>query len=261
MQQIKEEWTMKLNGKVAVVTGASAGMGKDIAYYYAKEGAKVLAVARRADRLNSLVESAKELAGEIVPFVADMADKNQVKAMIDEAVNRFGTLDILVNNAGIMDDFSPAGDADEEMWENVINVNLNAPFYATKKALEHFLKKGSGIIINVASIGGLCGSRAGAAYTASKHGLVGLTKNTASMYANKNIRCNAICPGGVETEIATGAYMRNINHAGMEIAVKGPSVRMGKGHEIATVAVFLASEDSTYINGQCIAVDGGLTAH
>jgi len=252
---------MKLEGKVAIVTGASAGMGKDIAYYYAKEGAKVLAVARRADRLNSLAESAKDLPGEIVPFVADMSDKNHIEAMIDEAINRFGTLDILVNNAGIMDNFSPVGEVDDEMWEKVINVNLNAPFYSMRYAIQHFLKKGSGVIINVASIGGLCGSRAGAAYTTSKHGLVGLTKNTASMYANKNIRCNAICPGGVETEIFTGDYMQNINKAGMEIAVTGPSVRLGKGHEIATVAVFLASDDSCYINGQCIAVDGGLTAH
>mgnify|MGYP000984654988 FL=1 len=252
---------MKLEGKVAVVTGASAGMGRDIAYYFAKEGAKVVAVARRAERLNELAESARDLAGEIVPFVADVSDKKQNEAMIDEAIKRFGTLDILVNNAGIMDDFSPAGDVDDEMWFNVINVNLNAPFYAIRYALKHFIEKESGVIINVASIGGLCGSRAGAAYTTSKHGLVGLTKNTASMYANKNIRCNAICPGGVETEISTGAYMQNINKAGMEIAVTGPSVRLGKGHEIATVAVFLASEDSTYINGQCIAVDGGLTAH
>ena len=252
---------MKLEGKVAIVTGASAGMGRDIAYYYAKEGAKVLAVARRADRLNDLAESAKDLAGEIVPYAADMSDKTQVEAMVEEAIKRFGTLDILVNNAGIMDDFSPAGDVNDDMWETVINVNLNAPFYSTRAALQHFLKNGGGIIINVASIGGICGSRAGAAYTVSKHGLVGLTKNTASMYANKNIRCNAICPGGVETEISTGAYMQNINKAGMEIAVTGPSVRLGKGHEIATVAVFLASEDSTYINGQCIAVDGGLTAH
>lgn len=247
---------MKLKGKVAIVTGASAGMGKDIAYYYAKEGARVLAVARRAERLTALAESAKDLEGEIVPFPADMADKNQIKAMIDEAIKRFGTLDILVNNAGIMDNFSPAGDVDDEMWEQVININLNAPFYATRYALQHFLKAGSGVIINVASIGGLCGSRAGAAYTTSKHGLVGFTKNTASMYANKNIRCNAICPGGVETEIFTGTYMQNINKEAMEIAVAGPPIRIGKGSEIATVAVFLASDDSSYINGQCIAVDG-----
>ncbi|HHW99128.1 MAG TPA: SDR family oxidoreductase, partial [Firmicutes bacterium] len=114
-----------------------------------------------------------------------------------------------------------------------------------------------------ASIGGLYGARAGAAYTTSKHGLVGLTKNTAFMYALKNIRCNAICPGGIETEIATGAYMKNVNQWGMERAMAGTGAnpRYGKGSEIATVAVFLASDDASYVNGQCISVDGGFTAY
>lgn len=261
--RIKEEFMMKLKGKVAIVTGASSGMGKDIAYFYAKEGAKVLAVARRIDRLNALAEDAKELEGEILPFAADMSDKNQIERMIDEAIKVFGTLDILVNNAGIMDDFSPASDVKDDMWDKVMNVNLNAPFYAIRKAVNHFIEKGNGIIINVASIGGLYGARAGAAYTASKHGLVGLTKNTAFMYAKQNIRCNAICPGGIETEIGTGDYMKNLNQKGMALATAGAGAnpRMGKGSEIATVAVFLASEDSAYVNGQCISVDGGFTAY
>ncbi len=254
---------MKLKGKIAIVTGASAGMGKDIAYYYAKEGAKVLAVARRMDRLNALMEESKELEGEIVPFMADVSDKAKVESMIDEAINKFGKLDILVNNAGIMDDFSPTDEVEDDMWDKVININLNAPFYAIRKALVEFKKQGSGVIINVASIGGLYGCRAGAAYTASKHALVGLTKNTGFMYSKQNIRCNAICPGGIETEIGTGDYMQNINKQGYGMATSGAGAnpRMGKGNEIATVAVFLASDDSSYINGQCIAVDGGFTAY
>ncbi|NLY53766.1 MAG: glucose 1-dehydrogenase [Firmicutes bacterium] len=254
---------MRLAGKIAIVTGASAGIGKDIAYLYAKEGAKVLAVARRLERLQALAESAADLAGQIVPFAADLSDPKQAEAMVDEAVRVFGGLDILVNNAGIMDDFSPIGSVSDEMWERVIQVNLSGPFYASRKAVQHFLEQGSGNIINVASIGGLYGARAGAAYTASKHGLVGLTKNTAFMYAPQNIRCNAICPGGVETEIGTGAYMQNVNQEGMERAMAGvgANVRNGKGHEIATVALFLATDDSVYINGQCITVDGGFTAY
>lgn len=254
---------MKLQGKVAIVTGASAGMGRDIAYSYAKEGAKVLAVARRIAKLKDLANEAKNLDGEIVPFAADMADINQVNAMVDEAIKVFGTLDILVNNAGIMDDFSPVADVSDDMWNKVMSVNLNGPFYAIRKAINHFLKTGSGVIVNVASIGGLCGARAGAAYTSSKHALIGLTKNTAFMYSNNNIRCNAICPGGVETEINTGDYMKNINSKGMDrIATgMGANPRMGKSSEISPMAIFLASEDSSYVNGQCIAIDGGFTAY
>jgi NAD(P)-dependent dehydrogenase (short-subunit alcohol dehydrogenase family) len=254
---------LKLKDKVAVVTGASAGMGRDIAYYYAKEGAKVLAVARRIERLEALAEEAKGLEGEIVPYAADVSEKAQVESIIDEAIKRFGTIDILVNTAGIMDDFSPVGDVSDEMWNKVLAINLHAPFYLTRKAIKHFLEKGSGNIINVASIAGLYGARAGAAYTTSKHALVGLTKNTAFMYAKKNIRCNAICPGGIETEIATGEFMKNVNREGAMLAQSGVGAnpRMGKGHEIATVAVFLASDDSSYVNGQCIAVDGGFTAY
>jgi len=193
---------VKLQGKVAIVTGASAGMGRGIAYHYAREGAQVLAVARRQERLQALAQEASGLPGEIVPFVADMADKLQVEGMIDKAIEVFGGLHILVNNAGIMDDFSPVGDVEDEMWERVLAVNLHGPFYACRKAVKYFEQMGGGVIINVASIGGLFGARAGAAYTTSKHALVGLTKNTAFMYALKNIRCNAICPGGIETEIA-----------------------------------------------------------
>lgn len=254
---------MKLQGRIAIVTGASSGMGRDIAYHYAQEGAKVLAVARRQERLEVLANDTKDLAGEIVPFTADVSDKQQVEAMIDKAIEVFGGLHILVNNAGIMDDFAPIGDVSDEMWERVLSVNLNGPFYAIRKAVNYFEQAGKGVIINVASIGGLYGTRAGAAYTVSKHGVVGLTKNTAFMYALKNIRCNAICPGGIETEIGTSVYMRNVNRQGMARATAGAGAnpRMGKGSEIATVAVFLATDDASYINGQCIAVDGGFTAY
>lgn len=254
---------MKLKGKVAIVTGASGGMGKDIAYSYAKEGAKVLAVARRLERLTALAEEAKDLEGEIVPFAADMSDKSQVEEMVDEAIRVFGKLDILVNNAGIMDDFSPVDEVEDEMWESVLNVNLNAPFYASRKAIRYFKEHDGGNIINVSSIGGLNGARAGAAYTTSKHALIGLTKNTGFMYANKNVRCNVICPGEIETEIASGAYMQDVNQEGYDLALSGMGAnrRDGKGSEIANVAVFLASEDASYINGQAIVVDGGYTAY
>lgn len=254
---------MKLHDKVAIVTVASAGMGKDIAYLFAKEGAIVYAVARRIERLEDLANSTKNFEGKIIPYGADLINKEEAEKVIDFAYNNSGKLDILVNNAGIMDDFSPVGDVDDNMLEKVFSLNVYAPFYTSRKAIKIFLKEGSGNIINVSSIGGLYGARAGAAYTASKHALIGLTKNTGYMYAKKNIRCNAICPGGVETEIATGDFMKNVNQEGLNIimANAGGNPRSGTGMEIATIALFLASEDSSFINGQCITADSGWTAY
>lgn len=254
---------MRLEGKVAIVTGASSGMGRDIASLFAKEGATVLAVARRMDRLDELAKETAEYKGKIVPFAGDMLDKSQVEGMIDQVVSKYGKLDILVNNAGIMDDFSPVGDVSDDMWEKVLRLNLDAPMYAMRKAVNLFLSQKNGVILNIASIGGLYGCRAGAAYTAAKHALVGLTKNTAYMYAKKNIRCNAICPGAIETEVGTGEFMQHINQEGMGISMAGIGVnpRSGKGNEIAQAALFLVSDAASFVNGQCLAVDGGWTAY
>lgn len=252
-----------LENKVAVVTGASSGMGRAIALKFAKEGCKVLAVARRLERLEEVAKESSEYPGKIIPFVGDMFDKSNIEGMIDEALKEFGRLDILVNNAGIMDDFSPIGDFSDEMYEKVMKMNLEAPAFAMRKAVKLFESQGNGIIINVSSVGGLFGSRAGAIYTASKHALIGITKNTAFMYADKNIRCNAICPGAIETEISSGEFIKNANQNGMSIAMKGMGLinKPGKSEEIADVAAFLASDSSSYINGQAIAVDGGWTSY
>lgn len=253
---------MKLQDKVAIVTGASSGMGRDIAYLYSKEGAKVYAVARRKDRLEQLVKDTEEFQGKIIPLVADLIKKEEAEKIVETAYKESGRLDILVNNAGIMDDFSPVGDVSDEMLEKVFNLNVYAPFYSTRKSIELFLEQGSGNIINISSIGGLYGARAGAAYTASKHALVGLTKNTGYMYAKKNIRCNGICPGGVGTEIGTGDFMSNLNQTGVEIIMPNTAgnPRNGTGMEIANLALFLASDDSSFINGQNIVADSGWTA-
>lgn len=254
---------MKLENKVAVITGASSGMGRAITLLYAREGAKVLAVARRADKLEEVIKEAQGAAGEVVSYPGDMLVKEQAEAIIGEAVKRFGKLDILVNNAGIMDDFSPVGEFRDDIFEKVMKLNLEAPFYSSRKAIKEFEKQGSGIIINIASVGGLFGGRAGSVYTASKHGLVGLTRNTAFNYGEKNIRCNAICPGSIITEIASGEFMQKINMEAMGKMQKGLDLinRPGAAEEIANVALFLATENSSYINGQAIVVDGGWTCY
>ena len=253
---------MKLKGKVAVVTGASSGMGREIAYVFAKEGAVVYAAARRLEKLEELAEKTKDFEGKIIPVSSNLINQEDAEKLIEYAYSDSGKLDILVNNAGIMDDFSGVGDVNDEMMNKVFDLNVFAPFYTSRKAVNIFLKEGKGVIVNIASIGGLYGARAGAVYTASKHALVGLTKNTGYMYAKKNIRCNAICPGAIETDIGSGEYMKHVNQDGMNtiMANIGGNPRGGSPAEIAEIAVFLASDESSLINGQCLAAYAGWTA-
>ncbi|MEH7450941.1 SDR family oxidoreductase [Gottfriedia acidiceleris] len=252
---------MRLQNKVAVVTGAGSGMGKAIAVLYAKEGAKVVVSDINVDAANVTVEEIKSNGGDAIAVMANVALENDIRNLIDSAVHIFDTVDILVNNAGIMDNFEPAGDIEDDKWERVFAVNTTSVMRSTRKVLPIFLEKEQGVIINVASAGGLQGARAGAAYTASKHAVVGFTKNTGFMYATNGIRCNAIAPGGVETNI--GSSMTNINHFGMGRIQAGLGVnpRVGKPEEIAEIALFLASDESSFVNGTVITGDAGWTAY
>ncbi|MGN7457189.1 SDR family oxidoreductase [Paenibacillus pasadenensis] len=252
---------MKLNGKVAVVTGAASGMGKAIAELYAAEGAKVVVSDLRLEAAQTVVTEIEGKGGQALAVAANVAKEEDVQALIDAAVEKFGTVDILVNNAGIMDGFVPAGDLTDELWERVFAVNTTGPMRTVRKVLPIFLEKESGVIVNIASAGGLNGSRAGAAYTASKHAVVGFTKNVGFQYATKGIRCNGIAPGGVQTNIS--ATMGQPNEFGMSRAMAGMGVnpRVGTAEEIAKVALFLASDDSSFVNGTVIAADAGWTAY
>lgn len=252
---------MKLVNKVVVITGASSGIGRATALLFAKEGAKVVAVARRKDRLVELSESAKDSPGSIFPYEADVAKRQEVEDMIDYVIREFGQLDVLYNNAGIMDEMLPMAEVTDEIFENVMHVNVYGPMYAMRKALDHMLKQGGGVIINTASLAGVRGTRAGAAYTASKHAVVGMTKNTAYMYGDQNIRCNAICPGGVNTEV--GIHMQNPSKFGLSKATSGISSvsRTAEAIEIANIALFLASDDSSFVNGVALIADGGWAAY
>lgn len=252
---------MRFEGKCVVVTGASSGMGRKIALDFAKEGATVIAVARRLERLEEIAKEAESFAGKILPYQGDISLEEVNNDMIDYAVKECGKLDVLVNNAGIMDEFTPIGELTDELYNKVMAVNLNGPIYAMRKAVQVMLEQETkGNIVNIASIGGVCGARAGVAYTASKHAIVGATKNTAYMYAGK-IRCNVVCPGGVETEVMNS--QTNISQFGVGRIMAGldTSIPAGKVEDISTAVLYIASDDAKFMTGAEIVIDGGVSCN
>lgn len=251
---------MKLEGKVAIVTGASSGMGNAIAKLYAEEGATVVAFARRKELLEELAKSTADAVGKIIPFAGDLSVKENIEDLVKFTTEQCGTIDILVNNAGVLDDFYPVDEVTDEIWDRCIQVNLTSVMWTTRAVLPVMLAKEEGAIVVIASSGGFMGARAGVAYTASKHGVVGLVKNTGFMYAERGIRCNAICPGGVLTEIAKNMHPSEFGYKRTQAATAATMARVADAGEIAQVALFLASDDASYVNAAVIAVDGGSTA-
>lgn len=190
-----------LTDKVALVTGGSAGIGKEIVLKYLQEGATVITIARNIDKLKK-IRNLTDRNDQLFLQRCDMGNREDVQMILDYIKEKFGRLDILVNNAGIMDGMEPIGDVSDETWDKVIAVNLTGPFILCRGVVKMMLEQeAKGVIINVASGGGIGGGRAGTAYTASKFGLVGMSRNIAYMYAPQGIRCNVICPGAVKTEI------------------------------------------------------------
>lgn len=253
---------MRFEGKSVVVTGASSGMGRQIAYDFAKEGATVVAVARRAERLEELAGQVESdgLPGKVLPYVGDVCNREVNEGMIDFAVEKCGKLDVLVNNAGIMDGFEAIGDISDERWDQVFAVNVKGPMFAMRKAVQVMLgQKTRGNIVNVASIGGTNGARAGAAYTASKHALVGMTENTGYMYAHEGIRCNAICPGTIVTPMVAGTTAADMDADMMGAMAAHSNLRTQPcmPEDVANIALFLASDESRALTGQTMVSDFG----
>jgi NAD(P)-dependent dehydrogenase (short-subunit alcohol dehydrogenase family) len=250
----------KLENNVVIVTGAASGMGKAIAHLFAREGAKLVVADLNSADAEEVADQIRHSGGHAIGLKCDVSDEEQVNRMVHSAIHEFGRLDILVNNAGIMDDFTPLDKVSDRLWEKVMAVNVNGPFYASRLALSQMLEQGKGIIINIASVGGVAGSRAGLAYTTSKHALIGMSKNIGFMYAKKGIRCNVIAPGGVNTNIMKDAHP-DPEGAALCSSGAGSMPRMGESEEIAKIALFLASEDSSFINGEVIVADGGWLAY
>ncbi|MCT2538002.1 3-oxoacyl-[acyl-carrier-protein] reductase [Aquibacillus koreensis] len=243
-----------LQGKVALVTGASRGIGKAIALELARQGAKVAVnYAGSEAKAQQVVEEIQRLGSAAMKIKANVADESEVKDMVKAVVTEFGSLDILVNNAGITRDNLLMRMKVEE-FDEVIQTNLKGVFLCTKGVTRQMMKQRSGRIINIASVVGVSGNPGQANYVAAKAGVIGLTKTTAKELATRNILVNAIAPGFIETDM-TDQLTEEQRESMMALI---PLAKLGKGEDVAKVVRFLASEDANYITGQTIHVDGGM---
>lgn len=241
---------MKLAGKVAVVTGAGSGIGRAMVRRFAQEGAQVIAADLDAE---ALAKVAQEVGCEAV--TVNVAERSQVEALLDRP-----RVDILCNNAGVLDALTPLAEVSDELWRRVQSVNLDGPFFASRAVIPRMIAQGGGVILNTCSAAALSGGRAGAAYTAAKHGLLGLTRSIAWYYADEGIRCVAIAPGAIQTRMHTrdAPHPAGFEKHGRHFATIPPQ---GKASQVADVACFLVSDEASYVNGEVVSVDGGWGAY
>ena len=244
---------MKLEGRVALVTGASQGIGHACALALAREGASVAVAARNREKLDELVGTITTAGGKSAAFVMDVADEEQVKSAIKAAIAQFGKIDILVNNAGITRD-TLVMRMKRADWDSVLNTNLTSAYLCIQQVIGSMLKQRWGRIINITSVFGQMGQAGQANYAASKAGLIGLTMAMAREVASRNITCNAVAPGFIETNMTAA-----LSDEFKESAVKNiPLGRVGSPEDVASAVRFLASDDAAYITGHVLNVNGGL---
>ena len=249
-----------LQGKTAIVTGAGSGIGEAIATLFAQEGANVVVNDYSGERVDRVVADLKARGYSVAPAQADVSKLDEMESIFAVAQDTFGDLDILVNNAGVMDDFTAAGNLTDDLWKRVFSINVDSVMYSTRLALKTFEEKKAGVILNIASVAGTNGARGGAAYVASKHAVLGFTENVAYMYGPDGIRCNAIAPGSIATDI--GNTFKNIDQFGMGRIQQALNTtpKPGKPEEIAAAALFLCQDSASYVNGVTLKVDGAWTA-
>ncbi|MGN7386848.1 3-oxoacyl-[acyl-carrier-protein] reductase [Sporosarcina sp. SAFN-015] len=244
----------RFDGKTAIVTGASRGIGREIAILLGKEGARVAVnYSGSQDKAEEVVELIKQSGGDAFAIQANVSDAEQVKQMIDETLKTFGSIDMLVNNAGITRD-NLLMRMKEDEWDDVININLKGVFLCTKAVTRQMMKQRAGKIVNLASIVGVIGNPGQANYVAAKAGVIGLTKTTARELASRNITVNAVAPGFITTDM-TDALPEDVKE---QMLATIPLGKLGSAEDVAGAVAFLLSNDANYITGQTINVDGGM---
>lgn len=247
----------KLVDKVAIVTGGGSGIGQAIAILFAKEGAKVVVADIDVTGSQNTVDKIISLGAEAFFVESNTSVAKEQEILVQKTIQKYGKLDIACNNAGIGGSSHPTGDYPIEDWDKVISVNLSGVFYGMKYQIKAMLENGKGNIINMSSILGTVGFAQAGAYTAAKHGVLGLTKTAALEYGTQNIRINAICPGFIKTPLLD----KSLNEESLSyLASKHAMMRLGTSEEVAQLALWLASDDSSFVTGSEYLIDGGYTA-
>lgn len=247
----------RLDGKVAVVTGAGQGIGRAIAERFAEEGARVVVCDLNRDAAHEVAGAIGAGGGAASAIIADVGNAESVTALAAQTLDAYGRIDIVCNNAGVLDGFAPLLETSDDVWNRVIAVNLTGYFLVSRAFLPAMLRQAGGAFVNLASMAGIVAQAGGTAYTASKHGVIGLTRQVAADYGRQGIRANAICPGSIDTELSRN-FLKDAPEV-RAVVESVPAGRQGRPEEIAELAAFLASDGAGFIHGAAIMIDGGWT--
>jgi NAD(P)-dependent dehydrogenase (short-subunit alcohol dehydrogenase family) len=248
-----------LHNKVAVITGAASGIGREVAILFSNKDASPVLCDVDKKKLFKTAGTIEKQGGRVLPVVTDVSNEKEVKKMINETIREYGKLDIACNNAGVSGELATTADYSVKEWDRVMNINLKGQWLCMKYEIPAMLKNGEGSIINVSSILGTVGFANAPAYTAAKHGLIGLTKTAALEYAAKGIRINAIAPAFIETPMLEKAGITTDEEMKASVVELHPMARLGRPEEVADAAVWLASDESSFVTGHTLLVDGGYT--
>ncbi|AUZ05079.1 MULTISPECIES: SDR family NAD(P)-dependent oxidoreductase [Vitreoscilla] len=243
---------MRLNQKVAIITGAGAGMGQAEAIGFAQQGAKVVVADMNLEAATATVEAIQAEGGDAIAVVVDVTQFEDLQQLVDTTVKTYGRIDILVNNAGIFDYYTNSLETSEELWDKIFAVNVKSIYQLSNLVLPHMLERQQGAIVNISSVAGIVAQMGGAAYTASKHAVSGYTKHLAAIYGKEGIKINAICPGTIRTPMTAKMLETRPTN-------KIPLDRFGEAHEVVDLAIFLASDEAKFMNGALVPIDGGYT--